>query len=88
MFLVIPLLATILSAAVALPADWARRRAGSTTASLLQLISGAGILIAIALLVTDGRVHGVLGVGMILGSVAQGQMLADGAASRLWGAAR
>lgn len=88
MFLVIPLLATILSAAAALPADWARRRADSTTASLLQLISGASVLAALAVLITDGTVHGVLGVGMILGSVAQGQMLADGAASRLWGATR
>ena len=88
MFLVIPLLATIVSAAAALPADWARRHAGSTTASLLQLISGAGILATIALLVSAGSVHGLLGVGMVLGAVAQGQVLADGAASRLWGTVR
>jgi len=87
MFFVIPAIATVLSAAVALPADWARRRSGSKVAQLLQLSSAAGILAAVALIVTVGHVHGVLGIGMVLGSIAQGQMLADGAASRIWGTA-
>ena len=88
MFFILPLIATALSAAAALPGDWARRRAGSTASQLTHLLNLAGLATTLALLVTVGGAHGLLGIGAIAGSLAQGQMLADSAATRIWGTAR
>jgi hypothetical protein len=84
MLIATALLALALSAGVALPGDWARRRSTETTADLANLLNVAGVITAVALIATIGGTHGLVGIAAVVIAIAAGQMLANRLADQLW----
>jgi len=74
--------------ATGLPGDWARRRTSGATAGLMQVVTVAGIVGAIAIDATAGWLHGFWLVAVIVIAIVLGEVLADQPATRLWGQPR
>lgn len=88
MLIVTALIALALSAAAALPGDWARRRASTTTEQLAQLGNATGVIATVALLIALDGARGFAGITILAVALIAGQILADTTASRLWGTTR
>ncbi len=71
-----------------LPGDWARRRASGATAGLMQVVTVAGIVGAIAIAATAGWLHGFWAVAVMVIAIVLGEVLADQLATRVWGQPR
>ena len=74
--------------ATGLPGDWARRRASGATAGLMQVVTVAGIVGAIAIAATAGWLHGFWPVAVMVIVIVLGEVLADRLATRVWGQPR
>jgi hypothetical protein len=74
--------------ATGLPGDWARRRTSGAMAGLIQVVTVAGIVGAIATDATAGWLHGFWPVAVIVIAIVLGEVLADQLATRLWGQPR
>ena len=74
--------------ATGLPGDWARRRSSGATAGLLQLVTVAGIVGAIAIDAAAGWLHGFWPVAVMVIAIVLGEVLADQLATRFWGQPR
>ena len=78
-------IALALSAAVALPGDWARRHSRREVANALNLANGMTLIAIIALAAGLGLAHGLGQMLGLLSGIGTGQQLADAAANRKWG---
>jgi hypothetical protein len=74
--------------AAGLPDGWVRRRATGATAGLLQVVTAAGIIGAIAIDATAGWLHGFWPVAVTVIAIVVGEVLADQLAACLWGQLR
>jgi len=74
--------------ATGLPGDWARSRAPGATAGLMQVVTVAGIVAAIAISATAGWLQGFWPVAVMVIAIVLGEVLADQLATRLWGQPR
>jgi hypothetical protein len=81
MFALTFIIALAISALAALPGDYARRRHGNA----FNVVSAAGVLIAIGSIAALGYPHGFAGIAVLVLGLAAGQQLADTVASRRWG---
>jgi cation transport ATPase len=68
--------------ATGLPGDWARRRDSGATAGLMQVVTVAGIVGAIAIDTTAGWLHGFWPAAVIVIAIVLGEVLADQLATR------
>jgi hypothetical protein len=67
-----------------LPGDWARRRASGATAGLMQVVTVAGIVGAVAIDAAAGWPHGFWPVAVMVIAIVLGEVLADQLATRFW----
>ena len=79
---------SLAAAAVGLPVDFLRRRAGGAFAALAGLVSAVALIGLVAALAGAHVLAGGLAIpALVLGLIA-GNVAADGVATRVWGPAR
>ncbi len=71
-----------------LPGDWARRRGTGAAAGLMQVITVAGIIGAVAIASAAHWLTGFWPIAVMVIGIVLGEVLADQWATRLWGQPR